>query len=274
MTADLHVHTNVSDGAYMPEKIVALAVQQGLKTIAITDHDTVKGIGRALRAGMKLDLTVIPGIEFSTELGEQEIHILGYHIRYWEIELQQTLRKLKRERSLRIWKMYQQIKKLGLEVTWQEIADNVGHGTLGRPHLARALVKRGYVDSIEEAFAIYLGRGCPAYIPRPKLTPKSGIRLIRQSGGVPVLAHPGHNLGFFTEPLIKKLVHLGLAGIEVFYPTHDKATTLRLFRLAKKNNLCITGGSDYHGPDVKGAVLGSSVVTQEQAEELKKRINW
>jgi predicted metal-dependent phosphoesterase TrpH len=274
MKADLHVHTNVSDGIFKPETLVKMAYKQGLKTIAITDHDTVMGIGRGLRAGRKIGITIIPGVELSAELWEQEIHILGYYIKYWQPNFKQVLKKMARARHLRVWEMYKKLRMLGIKLTWQEIIKEAGHGTLGRPHLAAVLVKYGYVNTTAAAFHDYLGKGCPAYVKRVKMSPRTAIQSILRAGGVPVLAHPVLNLGWPIQSQIDYLVSLGLAGIEVYHPSHTEFNSLQLKRLAMANGLCITGGSDYHGPNTEGIQLGSHTIDDVYINKLKNRSHY
>lgn len=267
MVADLHVHTTASDGTLGPEQVVARAAGLGLTTIAITDHDTVKGISRALRAGRNHGLNIIPGVELSTVLGEEEeLHILGLFINYQDPVLNCVLARLRQARWRRMKEMTKRVKELGLPVTWSRVREIAGQGAVGRPHLARALVEKGYISSVGEAFSRYIGKGCPAYVPRPRLQPEEAIRLIRQARGIPVLAHPG----WIPLERVRHLMAEGLMGLEVFYPRHNLPTTRRLYRMAKGWHLLLSGGSDFHGLAGEGSQLGTVAIPEEYLWALEK----
>ena len=266
MLADLHVHTTASDGSLTPEEVVLRAVARGLKIIAITDHDTVLGVARAIRSGRQWGLRVIPGVELSTEIGEEEFHILGYFINYRHCKLRHVLEGLRRARLWRIKEMTRRVNELGLWVSWPRVLAIAGRGAVGRPHLARAMVTGGQISSIEEAFSHYIGRGRPAYVPRPKFTPTAAIKLIQAADGIPVLAHPG----WIKKEVVTRFALAGLRGLEVYYPQHNARTTRKLYRLAKKHHLLLTGGSDFHGENREGIDLGSAFVTKEYVTALQK----
>ncbi|NLJ33109.1 MAG: PHP domain-containing protein [Firmicutes bacterium] len=266
MSVDLHVHTRASDGCFSPEGLVLKALARGLTGIAITDHDTVGGVARALRAGHRWGLDVIPGIELSTQVGEKEFHILGYYIDYRQPQLQLVLANLCRARLLRIRRMTKKLRKLGLDLSWSRVVKIAGRGAVGRPHLARAMLEKGYVSSIAEAFNHYLGRDCPAYVPRPKFTPPEAIRLVHSVGGIPVLAHPG----WIEERWVKRFIAAGLRGLEVYHPQHDARTASRMCRMAHRYGLLITGGSDFHGDKGGRFDLGTSLVGKEVVDALKE----
>lgn len=244
MSADLHIHTTASDGTFSPSQVVQLAQQKSLKGIAITDHDTTDGIAEALKEGERLNLKVVPGIEISTHLNQEEIHILGYFIDYQADFLQNQLHHLRRERILRNKKIIKKLNQLGYELEWEEVLTLAGQGSVGRPHIAMALQKKGYIRSIEEGFHKLLNHGAPAFVPRKKLTPQEAINMIHKSQGVAVLAHPGL---LKDKTIIKELLSWGLDGVEVYYPLH-KAQEISYFEnLCQKYKLIATGGSDFHG---------------------------
>lgn len=267
MLADLHTHTNASDGILSPFELVKLAKKQGLAAIAITDHDTVDGLEAGIEAGKKVGITVVPGVELSTQLGKDEIHILGYFIDYTDPDFRAALKSYSLARINRGKKIVEKLQDLGIYVDWNKIMNRFGKGSIGRPHIARALLEKEYVGSIEEAFDKYLNPGASAYVPRLKLEPKEAIKLIKSAKGVPVLAHPG----IIQSPnLVARLVPCGLMGIEVYYPLHDLTHIQYYKSLCKKYNLVATGGSDYHGigADSKKK-LGLSYVGYHVVEKLR-----
>lgn len=267
MPADLHIHTNFSDGLLSPEEIVQKAHGAGLTIIAITDHDTVDGIPRAIAEGAKLGVKVIPGIEFTTDLPDTEIHILGYYIDYkagWLLEL---LKKIREDRVSRIYKMVEKLQKLGIKIDSNEVLKLAAIGSVGRPHVARVLLEKGVVGSIQEAFNKYLDCNSPAYVKHFKLTPFEAVETIIKAGGVPVYAHPKVS---GKDELIPELVSHGLAGIEVFYSKHYPADVEHYKSKAKKYDLLMTGGSDYHGiGTMKDVALGDIRMTDDDVKKLE-----
>ncbi|MDI3547632.1 MAG: 3,5-nucleoside bisphosphate phosphatase [Halanaerobiales bacterium] len=270
MLVDLHIHTTASDGSMTPEEVVEKAIELGYRAIAITDHDTIEGIPSAIKAAEGSHLEVIPGIEINTDVEIGELHILGYFIDYHYPPLLEELKKLNIMRRKRAKKMLDNLKKEGIEIEWDFLLKIAGKGTIGRGHIARALFEKGYIQSWEEAFTKYIGKECPAYEPRRRLTPKKAIDVITESGGIPVLAHPGK---VTAEKYIFKAIQLGIKGIEVFYLEHDKEEVARFRRLAQKYNLVMTGGSDDHGPENKdGLRLGKVKLDYSIVETLRKRV--
>ncbi|AHF06656.1 PHP domain-containing protein [Desulfitobacterium metallireducens] len=267
--ADLHCHTTSSDGLFTPRELIQAASELGLKAVGITDHDTISGWSEAFNAGEKYGVEILRGVELNTEWKGIEVHILGYEPSPESGQFQAKLQELREDRSERIYKIIGRLHDLKIEITEEEIK-TVAHGeSVGRPHVAQVLIQRGYVKTIKEAFDSYIGKGSPAYVPRLKLTPEEGIKLIRTAGGVAVLAHPGiHQLGNIITPWIKA----GLQGIEVSHSEHTPEDERRCRALAKQYHLITTGGSDFHGeerkPGVKLGEWGTSYEVVEQIREL------
>jgi len=284
--ADLHLHSTASDGEFTPAQLVRMALEHGLAAIAITDHDTTEGVDEALSAATGTGLVVVPGVELSIDLplghrvsppptgtshapGEQpgEVHILGYYIDHHAPSLQAKLKLLRDSRRERARSMVAKLARLGMPLEWESILRLAGGGSIGRPHLAQAMVEKGYVSSTEEAFALYLGRGGPAYVERYKLTPLEAIRIIREAGGVAVLAHP-----LLCVNLLPELVEGGLEGLEAHYNGYGPYEVSYLTGLAHKYGLIVTGGSDFHGPSVLPSVkMGQAWVTMDVVEKLRER---
>jgi predicted metal-dependent phosphoesterase TrpH len=273
---DLHIHTTASDGTLTPEETVFHAAEKGLKAIAITDHDTVDGIAEALKAGNKTGVEVVPGVEISVDhIGE--IHILGYYIDYESPEFMEKMAMLQQYRNMRNLQMIEKLRRLGFNLTMEEVELEAGNGLVGRPHFAAVMVNKGYVKNFNEAFERYIGAGRPAYVKKEKLTPREGIEMIAVAGGIPVLAHPKYvKLNGYDglESLIKELKGYGLRGIEAIYTKHTAEETRRFCKMAKRTGLLITGGSDFHGgnkPDTEiGKGDGSLSIGYGILEELSK----
>jgi predicted metal-dependent phosphoesterase TrpH len=268
---DLHLHTTASDGRLTPQELVKLAAERGLRVIAITDHDTTDGVGPAQAAAARFaDLRLIPGVEMSVDIAEAEVHLLGYWVDLDNREFQQLLAWSRDGRVNRAHRILEKLAELGMPLEWQRVRELAGDGAVGRPHIAQAMVEKGYVADIREAFDLYLGRGRPAYVERERLTPEQGIRSILAVGGLPVLAHPADIAGL--EDLLPGWVAAGLVGIEVYYAGYTPEVVARLQELADKHGLIPTGGTDYHGfgtPDE--ALPGSVDVPREVVDRLIKR---
>ncbi len=242
---DMHIHTTASDGVLTPKEVVDYAIARELNGIAITDHDTVDGIEEAITYGSsKEDFIVIPGIELSTDYLGEEVHILGYMIDYKNQEFLKLLDILKNERTHRAEKIIEKLNDIGLEITFKEVKDVAGEGNIGRPHIAKVMVSKGYIESVKQAFDKYLNKGCPAFVPRYKITPFEAINEIKKYGGFSVVAHPG----LITNETLKRLINEGIEGIEVFHPDNSVDKYDYYLNLTEKHNLFITGGSDFHHP--------------------------
>ncbi len=248
MKADLHLHTTASDGRYSPEDLVRMAVSRGVEVIAITDHDSVDGIPAALEAAKPFPkLRVIPGVEISTDVPHGEVHMLGYFIDYSDPGLAKRLAELRNSRKLRAQKMIEKLATMGIHIEWDRVQEIAGSGSVGRPHVARAMMEKGYVQSTREAFSRFIGREGPAYVEREKMTPEQVVELIVKVGGLPVLAHPGDV--DHLEDFIPRLQRVGMVGMEVYYDSYNTKTVEYLASLSHKHNLIALGGSDYHGLD-------------------------
>ncbi len=266
-SADLHLHTVFSDSTYTPQELIQEALSCGLAAISVVDHDTTGAIELAKSLGEEKNIEVIPGIELTAEYDGLEVHILGYFIHYENEDLRKKLELLKKARIERIHKITDKLKRLNIKLEPEKVFALATHGTVGRLHLARAMVKEGIVDSLEEAFRKYIGEKGPAYVAGFKFSPDGAIKFIRDFGGIPVLAHP-HSL--HNDDLIFKFIDYGLKGLEVYYPGHTQGMINLYLGIAKKFNLVVTGGSDCHGnakPEVK---IGSIKIPYELVEKLKQ----
>jgi len=272
---DLHLHTSASDGRLSPTEVVRLAGSQGLKQISISDHDSTEGLAEAFEESKNFpDLRIIPGIELSTDVPGDEIHMLGYFIQYDDKEFQDILKQFRTGRLDRAQEMVRKLAALGIVLDWERVKEIAGDGSVGRPHIALAMVEEGYCKEPKDAFPEYLGRNGLAYAERPKMTPTEGVEMLRRVGGVPVLAHPAYMNEL--EPNIVALKEAGLMGMEVYYAKFDADTVRRLKTLAEKYDLIPCGGSDFHGlGNADDAVLGSAgppASTVDQLEEASQSI--
>jgi predicted metal-dependent phosphoesterase TrpH len=279
MRIDLHVHTNASDGTDSPADVVRKAFDLGLDGIAITDHDTVAGHHEAAQAVATLQsrggraFAVIPGAEISCALGEVTLHLLGYLFDPAEQELAAELAKLRTDRVRRAHDMVDKLAALGAPVTWEQVAALADGGSVGRPHVARALVDVGVIDQIADAFVPeWIGDGGRAYVEKYALAPSRAIALVHAAGGVTVFAHPAaSSRGPVVDELaIDELAAVGLDGIEVDHPDHDAATRGRLRAQASRLGLFVTGSSDYHGFN-KSTELGANTTSGVVVEALVER---
>ncbi len=267
---DLHSHTTASDGSLTPEELVRLAKRQGVSTLAVTDHDTVAGLPRAIAEGERLGVEIIPGIEISCSYGETELHILGYFINPDDPHLKPALTRYWASREDRNPLIVQRLNELGCELDYAEVKAAAGSATMGRPHIAQALLRKGYVRSISEAFDRYLADGGPAYIPRRLPPPTEAIGLIRQTGGIPVLAHPVYTARIKEpfEQICETLKGFGLMGIESFYSSHNQQQTDRYRSVSREQNLLVTGGSDFHGEAKPNLLVGTGYGNLEVPADL------
>lgn len=283
MLVDLHLHTNFSDGALSPQELIDYVKKLNVGVIAVTDHDEIGANLPARNYGEKQGIEVIAGVELSIEYqlkGRGHLHIVGLFIDPLNQELCRTLDRLKKARVSRAREIIEKLSALGLPVSYNELEKIVGKGSAGRPHAAALLVRKGIVSSFHEAFKEYLSKGCPAYVAKRKLKIEPAVELIHQAGGLAILAHP-ISLGFSaykrTGAEILKLKKLGIDGVEAYYCSHDRYFTNWLLEFAKKNDLAVSGGSDFHGatkPDIQpGVGRGNLHVPVKIIDELKKRVS-
>ena len=266
---DLHLHTLASDGRLSPTELVRLAARQGLKTVAVTDHDTTDGLAEAFEAAKKFPgLRIIPGIELSADVPGDEVHVLGYFIDTDDVELQAELLRFREGRVDRAKTMVDKLDQLGIHVEWERVQHFAGDGAVGRPHIAMALVEAGYCQEPKDAFPEYLGRNGLAYVERVKLTPADAVSMIQRAGGAAVLAHPAYMNDM--EAGIASLSGIGLAGIEVHYAKYREDTIRQLARIARQYELIPCGGSDYHGMGNSDECLpGENGPTMEAVDRLE-----
>ena len=245
---DLHTHTTVSDGSMLPAELMKYAKHKGLKAIAITDHDTTDGLYEAVQEGKRIGLEVIPGIEISADFSP-EMHILGYFPNGDYSGISGILVDLRSKREERNPRIVNKLNELGLGISMEEVLAKSSGGVTGRPHIAKVLIEKGYVHSLEEAFDKYLASGRPAYFKKDKLTPRQCIGEISAAGGLPVLAHPIYLRMEYEQldALLAELVQSGLKGVEAYYVDNTPQQTGMLLKLAEKHRLLVTGGSDFHG---------------------------
>lgn len=271
---DLHLHTTVSDGRLPPTELVRLAHRNGVTRLAVTDHDTTDGLAEAEAEAARLGMELIAGIELSADVPGSEVHVLGYFLDYQQPAFQRELARFRAGRVDRARGMVDRLAALGKSISWQRVRELAGEGSVGRPHIAQALLEAGHVTSITEAFDLYIGRNGPAYVERAKLTPVEAIALIHSVGGMAVVAHPRETEG--TLEMVPELAAAGLDGIEVYY-YHDygPGSIEELLDLAARYDLVPTGGSDFHGFPMGGDVVanepGSVDIPPEVVDRLRQR---
>ncbi len=274
---DLHTHSIYSDGTHTPTELVAMAGERGLRALALTDHDTVAGIGELLAAGQGAAVETVPGIELSAECGQGTMHILGYYIDPASPALTAMLAKIREGRATRNVEILKKLNRLGYVLRWSDLEKHTGKDVVGRPHFAEVLVERGYVKSRKSAFDLLLAKGRPAYAERYHCSAGECIGFIREAGGVAVLAHPAtiHLSDTKLRALVGELAGQGLGGIEAYYAEHRPENRKKFIGWAEELGLLCTGGSDFHGknsPDLKlGTGFGQLRVPDEVLEQLKAR---
>jgi hypothetical protein len=263
--ADLHLHTIYSDGAYTPEMLVKSARSFGLRTIAVTDHDTVDGV-RAVQEAAGDFPEVIPGVEFSTECDQSEVHLLGLFVDTQNKTLQEELRTYRIRREQRIHVILDKLSAMGVTVLPEDVFRYAGKGTPGRMHVALAMIARGHARDIGTAFGRYIGNGRPAYVAKERQSPRETVEIIRGAGGVSVLAHPGLTQ---RDDLLPELVRAGLQAVEAYCCAHTKQQERAYLRAAREHHLLVSGGSDCHGMNKQKLLMGSVRLADEKVEQLR-----
>lgn len=270
MLVDLHTHTTASDGSTSPCALVEAARAVGLKALAISDHDTTAALDEAIVAGNELGVEVVPAVEMSTDVDEGEIHVLGYFLSYQDVPFQALLATLREARLGRARKMVEKLAALGMPLDWARVQAFAGEGAVGRPHVAKAMVERGYVPDIRSAFDLYIGRTGPAYVERYKLTPEEAIQVIRRVHGWAVLAHPLEGKG--SLHMLPQLVAAGLGGLECYYTGYMPQQVYQLEATARSHGLVVSGGSDFHGEGVAvNSILGKPPVPYHVLQAMKDK---
>lgn len=265
MRLDLHVHSTASDGQLAPEDVVEAAAAGRLDVIALADHDTTEGVPRALDAARDRSIHVIPAIEVTSTWQETELHVLGYFVDPDAEALRRHDERARSGRARRMEGMVERLRRLGVPIAMEDVLAQTSwrQGILSRPHLARALVAGGHVESVSEAFERYIGEGGPAFLPTEILEPGAAVRLVLAAGGLPVWAHPPLDL---LDALLPSLVDEGLRGLEVYRLRTSADQWPALEEHARKNGLLVTGGSDWHGP--QHGALGEFYVIREQVADF------
>jgi 3',5'-nucleoside bisphosphate phosphatase len=272
-TLDLHMHSTASDGTLPVADLMKLAASVGLKSLALTDHDTTASLDQAQEIGAALGLEVIPGIELSADYGGKEVHVLGYFLEYQDATFQQNLEKFRFNRYGRAEAIVAKLAALGLPLDYKRVLEIAGDAAPQRPHIAEALKERGYVATIREAFDRYISNDGPAYVHSERVTVDQAVELIRSVGGLAALAHPTYTPDM--EAVVALAVQAGVTGIETYYGTYSEETVERILGLARRYDLVPTGGSDFHGRADGGQLTspGARFVPPETVDLLKQRLN-
>ena len=268
--ADLHLHTTYSDGAYSPAEVIQRAKSAGLRIISITDHDSIGGLDEAIAVGKKNNIEVVAGIELSASFNGTEVHILGYFVDYHNSELLESLAGFQQERLKRAKRIVGKLNDMNIPLSIDSVMERVSGDSVGRPHIADALVSEGHADSYREAFHKYIGDGRPAYEHKWNFTPEDTVRLISQSGGLSFLAHPGRST---NEELIFRMIRSGLDGIEVIHPSHSPDLVYYYRGIVNEYCLLECGGSDFHGGDHgDDSTVGHYTIPVSTVEVMRRRL--
>ncbi len=265
---DLHLHTTDSDGLYTAKQLLQAARKLGYHTISITDHDTIEGYLKSVELAKEYKINLIPGVEISSHHQGHDVHILAYCFDIQHQELQDLLDYIHRGRIARAEKMLANLDKLGIHINMADLFRLSGDDDLlGRPHMARAMMEKGYCRSIREAFDKYIGDHCPGYVPKPSLEPIDIIRIIKEAGGISSIAHP---YKLFSNLYIDDFKDMGVSGLEVYYMDHSPQQVAFYEMITRKYGMIRTGGSDFHGEDNRGTVFGSFSTPEAVLEDIEK----
>ncbi len=268
--ADLHLHTTYSDGALSPYELIKKAKTANLHIISITDHDNVNAIDDAIEIGKEFGVEVIPGVELSVNVGDKEAHILGYFVDYKHLAFLEHLSMFRRERLRRAERIVEKLNNLNVPLKLEDVLDRAGTASIGRPHIATALVEGGLAESYREVFSKYIGFGCPAYEKKYQLSPTEATQLVATAKGLSFLAHPGK---YMTDGALLQLIKAGLDGVEVVHPSHSPENTSHYRGIVNEYFLLESGGSDFHGGKKNDdGVLGVFTIPVEWVENMRRRL--
>jgi predicted metal-dependent phosphoesterase TrpH len=267
---DLHIHTIHSDGSSSVREVLEAAQKKGLAAISITDHDCIDAYPNAIDIGTDMGIEVVPGVELSSEIGDIDLHILGYYIDYQNPALNRILQEMKDARYHRARKIVDNLNKQGIDLRFETVLSVAGVGAIGRPHIALAMLREELVYSFREAFEKYLGYGLPAYVEKYKMRPKEVFDLIKGAGGIPVLAHPGVTN---VDERIPEFIKDGVLGIEAYHTEHSLAFQQNYTKIARKFGCAITGGSDFHNTSHNRSEIGVPRVPMSTIKSLKEKIS-
>ncbi|MFV9510073.1 PHP domain-containing protein [Tepidibacillus sp. LV47] len=271
LRADLHTHSTVSDGLNPPSENIKLAKEAGLIALGITDHDSVAGIDEAIQMANIMGIEAIPGIEISTVEQGQDVHVLGYFIQYKDQRFLKQLKELEKFRDRRNAMMIEKLNELGIDIKMEEVLAKIRRedANVGRPHIAEVLIDKGIVQTMEEAFDLYLGKNGQAYVNPIRISPEEGVDIIKEAGGVPILAHPGI---YDNDEMVVRLIRYGIKGIEVYHPDHSEEDEKKYQQMADQYGILATAGSDFHGS--RGGIMfhapiGTKTVSYDIVEKMK-----
>lgn len=272
---DLHTHTNVSDGIYSPEELIDIAIDNGLIALAITDHDTVGGLQRGIEYASSKDIDFIPGIEFSLGFSGGSFHLVGLYIDHENPALNKTIQNLQNARIERAKKIVESLNESGINISYDEVENEVGGGAVGKPHIARVMVKRGYADDLSYVFKNYMIKGKPGYVKKENISVKEAVSVINEAGGISIIAHPA-SLRFNSiekfEQMVRELIDIGVEGIEAYSTMHSMEEVFQFYKIARMYDLLISGGSDFHGDKKEelGTYSEGKYIPFEIIEEIER----
>lgn len=268
---DLHIHSDRSDGNLSYKQIIDYSLKVGLKAISITDHDSISGLEAAEKYSRQQGLEFINGIEISARIKNFDLHLLGYFFDFQNRQLIEYVNYFQNERVKRAKKIIKQLKNFGIRLPFETVQQIAGHGSIGRPHIADAMVKEGIIDNYYEAFGKYIGDGCPCAVPKYKISQGEAISLINSAGGICVLAHPGSDV---SDEFVFNLIKVGLEGIETICPRHTQDQIDHFREIVYKYELLETGGSDCHGKKKYSIIIGKLNVPYDFVEKMKERLSY